>query len=317
MSRIVVALGGNMLSDASNKKETFEDQLNRIEYSAKVLVDMIIKGHEVVVTHGNGPQVGSLLLRMQSDIPGATKLPLYILGALTQGQIGVLLQHALINEITKKGVSQGEENGIKKKKYVYVVPTSVIVDVNDPGFENPTKPVGPSYTEEEFAKLDKGDYQYTNTPKGYRRVVASPRPINTLENEMISDILENGNLVIAVGGGGSPTVRTEDGGYQLVDAVIDKDLASAMLAKKVNADMLVILTDVDGVYADFGTENQRLISKMGMEEAKKLLKDPAWGKGNMGPKVNACVEFMDKGKAIITSPNKLMDALEGNAGTTF
>ena len=310
--RIVCALGGNMLSDASNKQETFEDQLDRINNSARVLVDMIIKGHEVVVTHGNGPQVGSLLLRMEPDIPGSTKLPLYILGALTQGQIGVLLQHALIKEIIKKGVSQ--ENN---KKYVYVVPTSVIVDANDPGFKNPTKPVGPSSTEEEFAELDKGDYQYINTPKGYRRVVASPRPINTLENEMISDILENGNLAIAVGGGGSPTIKTDDGGYQLVDAVIDKDLASAMLAKKVNADMLVILTDVDGVYADFGTENQRLIPKMSKEEARKLLEDPAWGKGNMGPKVNACVEFMDNGKSIITSPDKLMDALEGNAGTTF
>ena len=307
MSRIVVALGGNMLSDASNKKETFEDQLERIENSARVLVGMIIKGHEVVVTHGNGPQVGSLLLRMQANVPGATKLPLYILGALTQGQIGVLLQHALINEIIKKGVT----------KKVFVVPTSVIVDADDDGFTNPTKPVGPSYTEEEYAQLDKKDYVYTNTPKGYRRVVASPRPLDTLENEMISNILKTGNLVIAVGGGGSPTIKTEDGGYQLVDAVIDKDLASAMLAKKVDADMLVILTDVDGVYADFGTENQRLIPKMGKEEAQKLLEDPAWGKGNMGPKVNACVEFMDKGKAIITSPNMLMGALEGNAGTTF
>ncbi len=299
--RIIVAIGGNMISDASNKNETFQDQLKRISNTANLLTKIIERGHEIVITHGNGPQVGSLLLQQQADVDGATNLPLYILGALTQGQIGVLLQHAILNEFNRKNID----------KKVYVLPTSVIVDKDDPGFKNPSKPIGPSYNNTD--NLPK-EYVYKNTPKGYRRVVPSPKPLEILEIDLISKISNNKDVVIAVGGGGNPTIKTENG-LQLIDAVIDKDLASALLAKKLNADLFIILTDVEGVFENYKTPQQKLIRNMSIDKAKKLIADPTWGAGNMAPKIKACIEFAEINEAIITSPNNVLDAIDGKAGT--
>ena len=306
--RIVVALGGNMISDASNKEETFEQQLVRAKNTAEIISNIISAGHQVVVTHGNGPQVGSLLLQQAANTPGSISLPLNVLGALTQGQIGIMLQHALINEFKERGIGAS----------VYIIPTSVFVDPNDPGFQNPTKPIGPFYSEEEYNQLDKGDKIYTKLPQGYRRVVPSPKPQEILEAPVIEDIVNNRDMVIAVGGGGSPTVRNSNGSIHLVDAVIDKDLASAVLAERIKADMLLILTNVDGVYKNFNTNDQEIMATIPLKEAEMLLEDDSLGAGSMKPKVAACTHFVKSGKkAAITSPNHALDAVNGTAGTTI
>ena len=303
MTRFVIALGGNMLSDAKIKGESYENQLEKITHTAKVLVSLISEGHTVVVTHGNGPQVGSLLLQQQADVEGSTNLPLKILGALSQGQIGVSLQHAIINELRT----------VKLDKKVYVIPTSVIVDKNDPGFKDPTKPVGPFYSEEEFSKVNKS-YTYISKTEGHRRVVPSPMPIDILEADLIKDLMERDNIVIAVGGGGSPTL--DNGKLEIVDAVIDKDLASALLSKKIGADMLIILTNVDGVYSNFGQADQKLLSNLKVEEVNELLTTHSGSmKGSMAPKLKACVSFAERGSSIITSPEYLLAAIKGETGT--
>jgi carbamate kinase len=306
--RIVVALGGNMISDASNKEETFEEQLLRAKNTAKVISSIISAGHQVVVTHGNGPQVGSLLLQQAANTSGSISLPLNVLGALTQGQIGIMLQHALINEFKDTEISAK----------VYIIPTSVFVDPNDPGFQNPTKPIGPFYSEEEYNQLDKGDKTFTKLAKGYRRVVPSPKPQDILEAPVIENIVDKRDLPIAVGGGGSPTVKNSDGSIHLVDAVIDKDLASAVLAEKIKADMLLILTNVDGVYKNFNTDQQELMTNISLADAEKLLEDDSLGAGSMKPKVAACTRFVKTGKkAAITSPESALRAVQGTAGTTI
>lgn len=306
--KIVIAIGGNMISDASNKEETFEEQLVRAKNTAKVITSIISAGHQAVISHGNGPQVGSLLLQQAANTPGSISLPLNILGALTQGQIGIMLQHALINEFKEKNIGAN----------VYIIPTSVFVDANDPGFQNPTKPIGPFYTEEEYNNLEKENKVYTKLPKGYRRVVASPIPLDMLEAPVIEDLVNKRDLVIAVGGGGSPTVRNSNGSIHLVDAVIDKDLASAVLAERINADMLLILTNVEGVYKNFNTDDQELMAKIPLTEAEKLLEDDSLGAGSMKPKLSACTHFVRNGKkAAITSPEHALGAVNGTAGTTI
>jgi len=292
-----------MISDASNKTESFQDQLKRVQQSAKLIAEIIAMGHSVIVTHGNGPQVGSLLLQQQADVEGSVNLPLRILGALTQGQIGVVLQHALIAELATKEIDQ----------QVIVIPTTVIVDQHDPGFSAPSKPIGPFYSNEEYEQLDKDpDYHYVSTPKGYRRIVASPDPKEVLEINQIMQ-LSRDNLIIAGGGGGTPAIRC-DGHLEMKDAVIDKDLASALLASEINADLLMILTNVDGVYLNFNKSNQELLADISHSYAKELIQDGQVGRGNMEPKLKAGVRFTT-GQTIITSPEHALDALRGKAGT--
>ena len=297
-----------MISDASNKDETFEHQLDRIKQTTRIITKIIKEGHQVVITHGNGPQVGSLLLQQNASIDGSIKLPLYVLGALTQGLIGVMLQHSLLNEFQNHKI----ENN------VIIIPTSVLVDKRDQGFQNPTKPIGPFYSPDEYFLLATTNGEvYRELNKGYRRVVASPAPKEILEGNIIKCLIDQNHVVIAVGGGGSPTIR-QDKTLQLVDAVIDKDLASSVLAKEIGADMLLILTNVDGVYQNFGSKDQKLVSNLTVSEATKLLDNGNLGSGSMKPKVYACVNFLETGhSAVITSPNLALEAIHGNAGTTI
>ena len=295
-----------MISDASNKNETFDQQVKNVDHSAKILIDIIEQGHDIIITHGNGPQVGSFLLQQQFDGVGAIALPLKILNAVTQGQIGVMLQHALINELKNREL----------EKDVFVIPTSVIVDKDDKGFTTPTKPIGPFYSSEDYEKLQTDSRVYKQLDKGWRRVVASPRPIDVLEGDLIDSLSKAGNLVISVGGGGSPTIQTH-GSLALVDAVIDKDLASSVLASKISADMLLILTNVEGVYEHYGTENQVVIGELNPESATSLMDATDLGKGSMEPKLRACVEFVANGgsKAGITTPEFALQCINNHRGT--
>lgn len=304
--KIVIALGGNALSDAKIKGETYEEQLCKIEETAKGLVKLIKEKHSIVITHGNGPQVGSLLLQQQAKIADTTHLPLKILGALTQGQIGVSLQHALINHLRKENIEHG----------VYVIPTTVLVNKNDKGFKNPTKPIGPFYTYEEYLQ-NKGKFDFTLKDKGYRRVVPSPIPLKILEAPLIKQLVEKKDIVIAVGGGGTPTI--DNGQLNMVDAVIDKDLASAEMAKSIDADALIIVTNVDGVFKSYGEKDQELLKQLDISSANELLETNKNAmSGSMEPKIRACLEFAKVGKtAIITSSENILAALNGTAGTRF
>jgi carbamate kinase len=216
-----------------------------------------------------------------------------------------MLQHSLLNEFRNLQIDAD----------VVIVPTSVLVSKNDPGFENPTKPIGPFYSEDEYNSMEIPEWMVIKKlTKGYRRVVASPNPLKILEGNTIKNMVDNNKVVIAVGGGGSPTI--DDDGYQLVPAVIDKDLASSVLADEIDADMLLVLTNIEGVFRNFNTDQQEQISSLNLAEARELLERNELGAGSMKPKVLACVNFVQKGKiAAITSPDHAIETIKGNAGT--
>ncbi len=303
--RIVVALGGNALGKDA------KEQLILVKKTASAIVDLIEQGHEVIVGHGNGPQVGMINLAMseyctQSHIP-ITPFP--ECGAMSQGYIGYHLQQSIFNELANR----------KIKKNVVTLITQTIVDENDSAFENPTKPIGPFYTKEEAEKI-KAENGYTfieDSGRGYRRVVPSPDPLKIVEIDTINTLLKNGTVVITVGGGGIPV--TSNGSLLTgVPAVIDKDKSSSVLASSINADIFLILTAVDEIYIDFNTENQKSISRIDISDAIKYCKEGYFAKGSMLPKVEACIDFINKKPssiAIVTSLDKAKDSLTGNVGT--
>ncbi len=305
--RVVVALGGNMILQ-KNDEGTFNQQFSRIRQSAKILAEIAANGNELVVTHGNGPQVGNLLIQQERAEPDVPAQPLSILDAMTQGQIGVMLELAMINAFSERGIS----------KKITVIPTLVEVDLADPAFDNPTKFIGPFYSEEEAKMLvQKGLGPIREQKgKGWRRVVASPIPQGIVESEIIESILLNNGVAIAVGGGGVPVVKKKTG-YEFVNAVIDKDRASQVLASQIKADELVILTDVPHAYRNYGKANQEAIEEITASEAEVLLKNGEFGKGSMGPKVEACIAFVRNGgkKGIISDQEHALESVRGNAGT--
>ncbi len=301
--KLVVAIGGNMLI-TEPKSATYEKQWKKSQSTAKLIVDLYEKGYDLVITHGNGPQVGNLLLQQQgAEVPS---LPLRILTAMTQTQIGVMLQHCLINEFRRREI----------QKEVVVIPTSVEVNLTQEMIDNPTKPVGPFLSDEDYEKV-KDTAKFKKFQKGWRRLVPSPRPLSIVEYKTIDYLINDNTLVIAVGGGGTPV--TLNGGIQAQDGVIDKDRASAVLADQLDADLLLILTNVDSVYKNFGEEDQEEIKSLTPEEAKDLIQSGALGVGTMLPKVEACVTFCKQSgrRAIITSDTKVLEALEGQAGTSI
>ena len=307
MSRIVVALGGNALGN--NPKE----QLEIVKSTAKNLADLIQAGHEVIITHGNGPQVGMIFNAMAGVDPNSTEddMPFAECGAMSQGYIGYHLQQALEAEFMHRNM----------RKKVATVVSQVEVDENDPAFQDPTKPIGTFYTEEEAKKLAKesGFIYKEDAGRGYRRVVASPKPKKICELNTIVKLVEEKNVVITCGGGGIPVVSTPNG-YKGVDAVIDKDRTSALLASSLNADMLLILTAVDKVKINFRKENEKSLDKIDVSEAKKYMEMGEFAKGSMLPKVEACLYFLNHSHntmAIITSLENAKDAISGKTGTTI
>jgi carbamate kinase len=305
MSLLTIALGGNALLQYG-QKGTFEEQLANARVTAKQIVELVKRGHKVVITHGNGPQVGAILLQQEAGSSQVPAMPLHACGAMSQGLIGYMIQQSLINELRKAGIDMP----------VATVITQVLVDRNDSAFRNPTKFIGPWYSEEEAREKDKlGWVMKYDVGKGWRRVVPSPDPIKQVEIEAIRRMVDSGIIVIASGGGGIPVVDEEE--LEGVDAVIDKDLAGERLASSLGADVFMILTDVEKVAINFKRENQKFLDVLTIEEAKKYYEEGHFPPGNMGPKVLAAIRFVERtGKtAIITSLDKAVDALDGKTGT--
>lgn len=304
MSRIVIALGGNALGN------TPYEQLKLVTETAKPIVDLIAQGNEVVIAHGNGPQVGMINLGMATAAEAKaikSDMPFPECGAMSQGYIGYHLQNAIGNELAARGMT----------KEVATVVTQVLVDENDPAFQNPTKPVGAFYDKETADRIaaEKGYTMVEDAGRGYRQVVPSPKPIDVIEKETVNTLIESGCVVITVGGGGIPVVR-RDGKLYGTPAVIDKDFASAKLAELVHADALVILTAVDRVCINWGKPNQESLSEMTVEEAEKYCGEGHFAPGSMLPKVKAAVSFAKTGgTAIIASLENAGAAVRGESGT--
>jgi carbamate kinase len=297
---LVIALGGNTLL-GEHGPWTIDEQRAVIEDTARSVVAAIDAGYKVVLTHGNGPQVGNLLLQ-QEHAPETPQLPLDVLVAETQAQIGYLLQQALDNELT--GTTD----------FITVV-TQTVVDSSDPAFDTPTKPIGPFYTETEAEEKPFETRKVSSGERPYRRVVPSPEPRAIVEADEIERLVDRGDLVICVGGGGVPVVR--EGGLRGIEAVVDKDKATQLLASEINASSLILLTDVEYAYVDFDEPNQRPLREISPDELRTHLQNDEFGTGTMQPKVEACLRFIEAGGelASITSPDHLEDALDGGAGT--
>ena len=306
---LVVALGGNAILQPG-QKGTYEEQVENVRVTCEQLVQIVESGkYRIVVTHGNGPQVGNLLLQNEAGKEVAAPMPLFVLGAESQGLIGFMMQQTLSNLLAEKG--RGDIP-------VVTLVTQVVVDRADPAFANPSKPVGPFYTEDAAKRMEseKGYDVREDAGRGWRRVVPSPNPIEIFEKTAIRQLVEARSIVIASGGGGIPVVR-EDGRLVGVDAVIDKDLAGERLAADVGATTFMVLTDVDEVKLNYKTPEEVGLSTITVEEARRYHAEGHFAKGSMEPKVSAAMRFIESGgeRAIITSLDKAVDALAGKAGT--
>ncbi|KGR79212.1 carbamate kinase [Ureibacillus manganicus] len=307
MSKIVLAIGGNAIIKEGQKGTIEEQQQNLVESAGPVL-DLMEQGHTVVITHGNGPQVGNTLIRGEMAKSVIPEYPLHVYGAETQGNIGYLIQQIFKNEMVKRNIN----------KTIATVVTQSVVSSDDPAFQSPTKPIGPFYSEEDMEKIvaERNLTFVEDAGRGYRRVVASPKPVRIVEKEAIETLLNNGISVVSTGGGGIPVIEN-NGKLEGIEAVIDKDFASALLAAEINADFLFILTGVEQVAINFGKPNQENLAEMTVEDALRYMEEGQFPKGSMGPKIEAAILFLQKGgkNVIITSIDKLQDAVEGKTGT--
>lgn len=308
MAKVVVALGGNALGKSP------EEQLKLVKNTASSLIGLIDAGNQVVISHGNGPQVGAINLGMNfaAENGKTAAFPFPECGAMSQGYIGYHLQQSLQNELHKRWMN----------KNVATIVTQIAVDPQDPAFDNPSKPVGDFYTKEQAEQIEK-EKGYTFKEDagrgGYRQVVPSPLPKKIMELNSINTLIESGDLVIAGGGGGVPVIMTDDG-LQGVPAVIDKDRSSALLADQISADKLIILTAVDYVYVNYGKPDEKALKTLTIDEAHKYMDEKQFAAGSMLPKIEACLSFVEghpEREAIITSLNGLDDALAGKVGTVI
>ena len=304
----VLAIGGNSLIRDKQHKEV-SDQFDVTRETCQHIREILEKGWNVVITHGNGPQVGFILRRCELSLHELHPVPLDSIGADTQGSLGYMIQQELANEFKRKGV----------KRQAVTVVTQVLVDSGDPAFLNPSKPIG-SFMDEQTARereQKEGWQVKEDAGRGWRRVVASPLPKEIIEKDAIEKLIRDDFVVVAVGGGGIPVVRGENGDLKGVAAVIDKDFASALLANQLKADLFIISTAVDTVCLDFGKPTQKPVEKLTMAEAKQHLAAGQFPAGSMGPKIQAVCNFLEAGgqTAIITSPQHLAEALEGKKGT--
>jgi carbamate kinase len=304
----LVAFGGNAMLP-EDQKGLQPEQMRNAARAAELLVHIVQKGYELIVVHGNGPQVGNLLIQMEE---AANKIPPYSLDvcdAMTEGSMGFMLERALINELRRRSVD----------KEVASLVTQVVVDKDDPAFAKPTKPVGPFYSKfrgQELAR-EKKWAMVEDAGRGYRKVVPSPKPIDVVNNRIIRELVEAGRVVIAAGGGGIPVVINANGLFEGVEAVIDKDYAASLLAREVKADLFIILTAIERVFIDFGKPAQREAPVLTVDEARKHLADGQFPPGSMGPKIRAAIEYIEAGgrEVLITKDSHLKAALINRSGT--
>jgi len=307
---VVLAIGGNsLIKDKNHIALSF--QYEAVKETAKYIADLVADGLDLVITHGNGPQVGFLYRRgelAQHELP---LIPLDICGADTQGAIGYMIEKALLNEFRRRGID----------KKVATVVTQMIVDSHDRSFKHPTKPIG-SFMSEEEALANKKEFGWEvaeDAGRGYRRVVPSPIPKKIIELDVIKLLVRNGYIVIAGGGGGIPVIRNDKGELEGVEAVIDKDLGSSLLAGNLAAETFIISTAIDAVYLNFGQEDQKPLNSISLPEIKRYLEEGHFKPGSMKPKIEAIIQFLENGgeKGIITSPENLLRGIKGEAGTTI
>lgn len=305
--RIVIALGGNAMTSADGRA-TPADQQAAVQQAAEPIADLVLAGHDVLLTHGNGPQVGNLLVKNELTAGHVPPVPLDWCGAQTQGTIGMLLLNALDAAFAARGLERPTAALVSR----------TLVDAQDPGFANPTKPIGRYLTEESTRPLvEQGQSFVEIADRGWRRVVPSPAPIDCLDSASAAQLMDAGFVVVCSGGGGIPTIRDADGRLTGVEAVIDKDLTAALIAQQVRADILVIATDVDSVIADWGTDRARPVGELSVDEMHRLAAEQGFAEGSMGPKVAAVTSFAESGSGIgvITSLTKIAHAVDGEAGT--
>lgn len=306
--RVVVAFGGNA-SYPPTIKGLASEQISLMAEACEHLVKVIQAGFQVILTHGNGPVVGNILFRMAKTAAELPPMPMDVCVAQSQGGIGYMLQQTLVNVLHEHGMD----------RTVGSILTQVEVDANDPGFANPTKPVGRFFSPEDAERLSREqDWRFIeDSGRGYRRVVPSPRPLHILELSAVEALLAANVIPIAVGGGGIPVTRDAQGRFHGVSAVIDKDLSSAMLASQLGAESLIMLTGVERVALDFGKPSQRPVDRMTVGQARQYHADGQFPPGSMGPKIDAALRYLDGGgrEVVITSIERLYDALQGNAGT--
>ncbi|OGP72915.1 MAG: carbamate kinase [Deltaproteobacteria bacterium RBG_16_49_23] len=309
-SLAVLAIGGNSLIKDKDHI-ALSSQYEAIQETSKFIAELIAEGQRLIITHGNGPQVGFIYRRGELARHELPLIPLDICGADTQGAIGYMIQMALLNEFRKLSV----------EKKVAAVVTKVIVDRDDPSFQHPSKPIGSFMSEEEATlhRKEAGWQVMEDAGRGFRRVVPSPIPIEIVELDVVRLLVEDGYIVIAAGGGGIPVIRNEQGDLEGVEAVIDKDMGSSLLARNLGADTFIISTSVDAVYLNFGQVDQKPLRRVSLSEIKKYLKEGHFKPGSMRPKIEAIIQFLEGGgeKAIITSPENLLKAVKGEAGTTL
>ena len=307
--KVLVSLGGNAILQ-HGQKGTVEQQTASVENTAKHIARIILRGEKIAITHGNGPQVGNILLQNEIARDTLPSMPLDVCGAESQGMIGYLFQRAMRSELEAVG----------QNLLITTLVTQTLVDGNDPAFRNPTKPVGPFYTAVEAAELErlKGWRMINDSGRGYRRVVPSPTPLDILERETIIRLYEQGTIVISSGGGGIPVIRGSDGKLRGVEAVLDKDRTASLLAKIIDVDTLLILTDVDKVSINYGKPDQRGFDRMTVKDCKRYLAEGQFPSGSMGPKIESAISFLSNSagkKAIIAPLESAEEALEGSAGT--
>jgi carbamate kinase len=305
---VLVAMGGHAFMQ-KGEKGTIEEHERNAEEIARLLMTLVEKEYHLVISHGNGPQVGSLLLQQECSAAETPSMPLDVLVAMTEGSLGYILQQNLLNQLRRKDI----------RRYVVTVVTQVLVDGADPAFTHPSKPVGPFLSKEEAERrrTQLGWNVKEDAGRGWRRLVPSPHPLRVIQRQMIRETVRAGHIVIACGGGGIPIKKNAADEYVGVEAVIDKDLTSSVLASDIGAALLIILTAVPQVYLNYGTPEQRGLGAVTLDEIEALLAEGHFPSGSMGPKIEAVIHFLKHGgrRALITNPESLPQAIEGRAGT--
>jgi carbamate kinase len=304
----LIAFGGNAIL-SENQRGLQDEQLRNAAHAAQLMVHIVKKGYELIIVHGNGPQVGNILIQMEEAVTKIPPFSLDICDAMTEGSMGVMLERSIINELRRNSLD----------KEVASLITQVIVDKDDPAFQNPTKPVGPFYTKYRGQMLarEKKWTMIEDAGRGYRKVVPSPKPIDVVSKWIIRDLVEAGRIVIAAGGGGIPTVIDGRGLFKGVEAVIDKDYAASLIAREVKVDLFIILTGIERVCLDFGKPDEKPLPVITIDEAKQYLAQGQFPPGSMGPKIRAAIEYIEAGgkEVLITSANHLKAALINRSGT--